>query len=224
MMRAALKKSFSGVPLGPEGLKKFGIESRLIYRNLSVPRYYELSVTHNPAHPTTAPSCLSDMGAYVAYSGEKSGRSPKDKRIVEPDTVSEREKIWWGPINQMLPRDVYTGVLQRAQDYLSTKEHLFVVDGWVGWDPKYRKAVRIICTRPYHALFMHNMLVRPTPEELRHSFQNPDFVVYNAGEFSANIGTTSKIALTKTLVLEPALLWMCREDPQSSWALNMPER
>jgi phosphoenolpyruvate carboxykinase (ATP) len=190
--RNAIKRAFSGVPLGPEGLKKFGIESRSIYRNLSVPKYYELSITGNPSHPTTSPSCLSSTGAYVAYSGEKSGRSPKDKRIVEPDTASEKDKIWWGSVNQMLPRETYTRVLQRAQDYLSTKDHLFVVDGWIGWDPKYRKAVRIICTRPYHALFMHNMLVRPTPEELRTSFHQPEFVVYNAGEFSANIGTTSR--------------------------------
>lgn len=191
--RMALKRAFSGVPLGPEGLSKYGIESRVIYRNLSVPRYYELSVTHNPAHPKTPPSCLSDTGAYVAYSGEKCGRSPKDKRIVEPDTASEHQKIWWGNVNQMLPRETYNRVLQRAQDYLSVKDHLFVVDGWIGWDPKYRKAVRIICTRPYHALFMHNMLIRPTVDELRNSFNNPDFVVYNAGEFSANIGTTSRV-------------------------------
>ena len=43
----------------------------------------------------------------------------------------------------------------------------------------------MICTRPYHALFMHNMLIRPTREELR-DFGEPDAVIYNAGEFPAN--------------------------------------
>ena len=52
---------------------------------------------------------------------------------------------------------------ERAIDYLNTRERLYCVDGFAGWDPKYRLKVRVICARPYHALFMHNMLIRPTP-------------------------------------------------------------
>lgn len=43
-----------------------------------------------------------------------------------------------------------------------------------------RCKIRVICARPYHALFMHNMLIRPTPEELE-QFGEPDFVIYNSG-------------------------------------------
>lgn len=53
------------------------------------------------------------------------------------------------------------------------------------WDPEYRIKIRVICARAYHALFMHNMLIRPTAEELR-DFGEPDFIIYNAGEFPAN--------------------------------------
>jgi phosphoenolpyruvate carboxykinase (ATP) len=45
--------------------------------------------------------------------------------------------------------------------------------------------VRVICSRPYHALFMHTMLIRPKREELE-TFGAPDFVIYNAGAFPAN--------------------------------------
>lgn len=93
-------------------------------------------------------------------------------------------------MNKKISREKYTNVLQRAQDYLTSRDEIYVVDGYVGWDPKYRKTVRIICTRPYHALFMNNMLIRPTKEELARDFKNPEFVVYNAGEFTANAGTT----------------------------------
>jgi hypothetical protein len=48
-----------------------------------------------------------------------------------------------------------------------------------------RFKVRIITSRAYHALFMHNMLIRPTREELA-NFGEPDFVVYNGGAFPAN--------------------------------------
>jgi ATP-dependent phosphoenolpyruvate carboxykinase len=53
------------------------------------------------------------------------------------------------------------------------------------WDPKYRIKVRVICARAYHALFMHNMLIRPTEAELA-EFGEPDFIIYNAGQFPAN--------------------------------------
>lgn len=109
---------------------------------------------------------------------------------MEPDTKEEDQKVWWGTVNKKISREKYTNVLQRAQDYLTSRDEIYVVDGYVGWDPKYRKTVRIICTRPYHALFMNNMLIRPTKEELARDFKNPEFVVYNAGEFTANAGTT----------------------------------
>ncbi len=50
---------------------------------------------------------------------------------------------------------------QRAIDFLDIRPAIYVVDGYAGWDPKYRLKIRVICARPYHALFMHNMLIRP---------------------------------------------------------------
>ena len=89
---------------------------------------------------------------------------------------------------------------ERAIDYLNTRERLYCFDGFAGWDPKYRIKVRVICSRPYHALFMHTMLIRPTREELA-SFGEPDFVIYNAGAFPANrcttgMGSTTSIDLS----------------------------
>ena len=86
---------------------------------------------------------------------------------------------------------------ERAIDYLNTRELLYVVDAFAGWDPEYRLKVRVICARPYHALFMHNMLIRPTSEELA-EFGEPDCVILNAGAFPANrhtIGMTSKTSV-----------------------------
>lgn len=76
---------------------------------------------------------------------------------------------------------------QIAIDYLNTVPRLYVVDGYAGWDPKYRQKIRIVCTRAYHALFMRNMLIKPTAQELKKDFLNgePDFHVFNAGELLA---------------------------------------
>jgi phosphoenolpyruvate carboxykinase (ATP) len=49
-----------------------------------------------------------------------------------------------------------------ALNYLNSKDKLYIVDGYAGWGTEGRIKVRVVATRSYHALFMHNMLVRPT--------------------------------------------------------------
>lgn len=59
---------------------------------------------------------------------------------------------------------------------------LFIIDGYAGWDVNHRLRIRVFCTRPYHALFMKNMLIRPTEEELKKDFNGDvDFYIFNAG-------------------------------------------
>lgn len=154
-----------------------GISVTNIHRNLAPARLYEEAVRVEKGF------AIARNGALVCDSGRKTGRSPKDKRIVEES--NSVDDIWWGNINIKLDEDTYNINFERAVDYLNTREELYVLDGFAGWDPNHRLKVRIICTRPYHALFMHNMLIRPTTEELE-SFGKPDYVVFNAGAFPAN--------------------------------------
>ena len=138
-------------------------------------------------------AAIVSTGALVALSGEKTGRSPSDKRIVEREAC--REEVWWGDVNIALDPHAFMINRERAIDYLNTRDRLYVVDGFAGWDPKYRIKVRIICARPYHALFMHNMLIRPTVEELA-TYGEPDYTIYNAGQFFANRYTTGMTSKT----------------------------
>lgn len=147
-----------------------------VIRNASPASLYEQAIAANDGNITSA-------GALLTSSGVKTGRSPKDKRIVV-NPESERD-IWWGPVNVKMEEDNFDINRQRAVDYLNTLDQLFVVDGFAGWDPESQLKVRIICARPYHALFMHNMLIRPTAEQLA-DFGEPDYVVYNAGSFPAD--------------------------------------
>jgi phosphoenolpyruvate carboxykinase (ATP) len=140
-------------------------------------------------------SRIANGGALVAYSGEKTGRSPKDKRIVRrPESESD---VWWGPVNYPLAPSSFAINRERAVDYLNTRDRLYCFDGYAGWDPAHRVKVRVIAERPYHALFMHTMLIRPGREELA-GFGKPDYVIYNAGRFPANkhtAGMTSKTSV-----------------------------
>lgn len=168
-------------------LTKYGIEVKEVFRNSSVPVLYEMGLSQEKG------TAISDVGALLVYSGEKTGRSPKDKRTVKhPDS---EKNIDWGPINIGLDEHTYMVNRERALDYLNTRPSLFVVDAFAGWDPKYRLKVRIICTRAYHALFMQNMLIMPTKEELA-QFGEPDYVIFNGGGFPANRYTSTMTSKT----------------------------
>ncbi len=161
---------------GSMDLSQYEIEVERVLRNTSPAVLYEAAVRHDGG-------AISSTGALIAMSGVKTGRSPKDKRIVDhPDSSAD---IWWGSINIRMDERTFLTNRQRAIDYLNTRPRLYVIDAFAGWDPSYRLKVRVICARPYHALFMHNMLIRPTVEELD-NFGEPDFVIFNAGQFSAN--------------------------------------
>ena len=170
-------------------LKQHNIEVTNIVRNARPAKLYQEALAYEPE------AAIADSGAIMVRSGEKTGRSPSDKRIVKhPDSEQD---VWWGSVNVAVDEHTFEINRERAIDYLNTRQKLYVVDGFAGWDPKEQIKVRIICTRPYHALFMWNMLIRPTSEQLE-NFGKPDYVVFNAGQFPANrytMGMTSKTSV-----------------------------
>ncbi len=171
-------------------LEPYDIHAETVIRNAKPAVLYEHGLVNEKG------TAIASSGALIAMSGEKTGRSPSDKRIVEED--SSKDDVWWGPVNMPVNETTFLINRERALDYLNTKEQLYVIDGFAGWDPKYRIKVRIITTRAYHALFMNNMLIRPTDAELE-QFGEPDYVIFNAGEFSANrhtSGMTSKTSVS----------------------------
>jgi phosphoenolpyruvate carboxykinase (ATP) len=96
-----------------------------------------------------------------------------------------------------MPVNVWLINRERAIDYLNTRSRIYVFDGYAGWDPRYRIKVRVVCARAYHCLFMRNMLIRPTEEQMK-TYGTPDFTIYNAGSFPANrytVGMTSSTSV-----------------------------
>jgi phosphoenolpyruvate carboxykinase (ATP) len=168
-------------------LVEHGITVEDVRRNLPPSKLYEEAIRFD------VKTRIANSGALVAYSGAKTGRSPKDKRIVRRPE-SERD-VWWGPVNFPLEPHSFEINRERAKDYLNTRGRLYCFDGFAGWDPDHQVKVRVICSRPYHALFMHIMLIRPTRDQLA-AFGTPDYVIYNAGEFPANRLTTGMTSKT----------------------------
>ena len=152
-------------------LTKYGVTTETVYRNLSVAKLYEFAIRDEGSQ-------LAANGALVALSGEKTGRCPKDKRIV--DEPQSSPDIWWGEVNKPLPESSFALIREEAVAHFNASPRLYVVDCFAAWAPEHRIKVRVICTRAYHALFMHNMVIRPTDTELA-EFGEPDWVIMNAG-------------------------------------------
>ncbi|WP_153555118.1 phosphoenolpyruvate carboxykinase (ATP) [Roseimaritima sediminicola] len=167
-------------------LSQYGLHVEDIVHNATPARLYEYAIIDGHA-------VIADSGALATRSGDKTGRSPKDKRIVdEPQTSQD---IWWGDINMRLTDRAFAINRQRAIDYLNTRSRLFVFDGFAGWDPEHQLRVRVVAESAYHALFMHNMLIRLTAEQLA-DFGTPDMVILNAGSFPANPYTSQMTSKT----------------------------
>ena len=160
-------------------LSSYGLTQPEVTRNPAPARLYEAAIVQEDGEITST-------GALAALSGAKTGRSPTDKRIVDDAAVTD--DVWWGEVNVKLEDSAFLENRQRAIDFLNSRRELYVVDGFAGWDPARRIKVRVICARAYHALFMHNMLIRPSEQELL-DFGEPSYVIFNAGQFPADPNT-----------------------------------
>merc|ERR1719195_245506 len=181
-----------------EQVEELSLDVEEVFYNASPGVLYEQALKHEKG------SRIVSSGALAVKSGKKTGRSPLDKRIVYENGFGESaEDVWWGKVNMKLKTNAFLTNRERAVDYLNTQKPLYVVDGYGGWDKDYRVPVRVITSRAYHALFMQNMLVPPTEEELvnfeQGAGQKP-FVIFNAGVFPANRQTEGMTSSTSVAV------------------------
>ncbi len=146
---------------------------------------------------------LAARGSLVAETGKRTGRSPKDKFTIK-DGVTEN-KVKWGSANQPFSPDKFDALYERVLDYLKGKE-LFVQDLFCGADPKYRLPIQVINEYAWHNLFVRQLFIRPTAEELKS--HKPEFTIVSAPGFKAEPkrdGTNSEVFVlvnfSKKLVL-----------------------
>src|SRR5437764_150486 len=109
-------------------LSAHGVSVADVRRNLPPARLYEEAIRYEPD------SRIAECGALVAYSGPKTGRSPRDKRIVRrPPSDAD---VWWGTVNVPLTAESFLINRERAVDYLNTRPHVYCFDGFAGWAPR----------------------------------------------------------------------------------------
>lgn len=149
-----------------------GIENTpAIYRNLS----YEDIFKHEIQNKETV---LTSQGAMAVDTGIFTGRSPKDKYLVEES--SSQENIWWGKINQPVSNEIFDELYGKCLKHLGGKP-LYVFDGFAGARNKTRLSLRVITERAWQHHFCTNMFIRPEESDLEDF--NPEFTIYNASGF-----------------------------------------
>ncbi|HEX8219270.1 MAG TPA: phosphoenolpyruvate carboxykinase [Chloroflexia bacterium] len=153
-----------------------GIEIDPTRHNLNAAQLVEEAIRNNEGS-------LAAEGPLVVSTGQYTGRSPKDKFVVQEP--SSQDNIAWGPVNQPLSLEKFDALRERLTAYVSDKGmKLYVQDVYVGADPNYRLKVRIYTQFAWSNLFVRNLFIRPTEAE-RVGFE-PDFTVVDVPSFHAN--------------------------------------
>ncbi|MGP1308948.1 MAG: phosphoenolpyruvate carboxykinase (ATP) [Phycisphaerales bacterium] len=140
---------------------------------------------------------LAANGALNVRTGDRTGRSPKDKFLE--DTAHVHDKIWWGNVNQPMASDKFDLALEMARKHLEKAETVFVNDGFVGADPKRRLSVRTYTEHAWHALFVKTLFLRPAADELA-SF-SPDWTILNCGKRKLTSEEAKALGVNDTGVL-----------------------
>jgi phosphoenolpyruvate carboxykinase (ATP) len=144
-----------------------------VHGNLSTPQLVEAALLRGEAR-------LASNGALVAITGVRTGRSVKDKFIVDDETT--HSVVHWGKVNQPFDSAKFDALLQRVLLHLRERD-IYTLDLFAGADPQYQIAVKVIAEYAWHALFVKQLFVRPEAGD--HDAPAADFTVIAAPEFLA---------------------------------------
>ena len=158
-------------------LSEHGLEpSGNVHWNMGPEELHQMAVELNEAK-------LTSDSVLLAVTGERTGRSPNDRFIV--DEAGMAEEVWWGEVNRPTAPAVFDRLLVKVQGHLNSVENVFVKDAFCGADKDYRMPVRLVTEKAWHAAFMHNMFVRATEEEITSHI--PEFTILHVPEMKSSM-------------------------------------
>ncbi len=186
-----------GLKSNLNGLETSGITTvKSAHWNLTPAQLVEEAILNNEGS-------ITDTGALMCDTGTFTGRSPKDRFIVEDDKT--KNTVWWGDINIPISGEKFDQLHSKMVTFLEDKK-VYVRDAYAGADKTYRLNLRVINTLAWQNLFCNNMFLRP--EKYKLETFDPNFTIICAPEFEADPavdGTRQKnfaaINLTKKIIL-----------------------
>ncbi len=191
----------TGPVVSQYGLENHGIKNlKKAYWNLSPEALVEEAIKRNEGKLAKGGALMVDTGIYT-------GRSPSDRFVVE-DEIS-KDTIDWGKINQPISPENFDRLYQKVLAYIQGRGEVFVRDVHAGADKSYQLKCRFVTMRAYHNMFISNMFLDPTVEELKNF--TPEFTVLQCPELKGDEkldgiraeggGTFIVVNLTKRMII-----------------------
>ena len=185
------------VAISKNDLKKYGLRDTNAHWNLTPQELQQITVDKKMGRETK-------NGTLAVNTGKFTGRSPQDRFIVKDDYTKDR--VWWGNINKPVSPENFDKLQTEVVNYLSGKE-LYVRDGYVCADERYKTNIRTVTEFPWSSLFVFNMFLRPDEKELENFKEEwlvlcaPGYVAKNPNEYGIRQGNFSIINFTKKIAL-----------------------
>lgn len=163
-----------GVKSSKSDLSNLGIKVKEAHWNLSQSELIEETLK-------SGEGVLTSTGALMCDTGKFTGRSPKDRFVVEDDKT--RDSVWWGNINIPFSEENFDKLYQKMVKFIEDKK-VYVREAYAGADKTHRLRVRVINTMAWHNLFAYNMFLRPDAYKLKDF--DPNFTILCVPEFEAD--------------------------------------
>ncbi|MGM0934289.1 MAG: phosphoenolpyruvate carboxykinase (ATP) [Bacteroidota bacterium] len=155
-------------------LEEYGIKDARLRYQLSPKELHRITIEKGQGVEASS-------GALAVNTGKFTGRSPKDRFIVEDEVT--KDEVWWGDINIPFEPEKFDQLYKKVTEYLSGKE-IYARDAYACAEDKYRLNIRVVNEYPWSNMFAYNMFLRPKEEELK-NFKE-DWLILNAPGFEAD--------------------------------------
>ncbi len=178
-------------------LDNYGIKNAKVHYQLEPKKLQAITLEKGMGKETS-------NGTLAINTGKFTGRSPEDRFLVKDDYTKDR--IWWGKSNKPISSENFDFLQSEIENYLSGKE-VFVRDGYVCADPNYKMNVRTVTEYPWSNMFIYNMFLRPSDDELKNFEEEwlvlcaPGYECPNPEEHGLRQGNFSILNFTKKVAL-----------------------
>ncbi len=163
------------------------LTSERVHRNLPSARLIEIALSNKEG-------ILAANGTLWVSTGARTGRSPNDKYLEDVPAI--HGDIWWGNVNRPITSEAFDFLEELASKYMAEREHVYVFDGYVGADPKYRLKSRTYTEQAWHSLFVQTLFIPAAASEL--SSFSPDWKIVNCGKHKLTADEAKKAGINHT--------------------------
>jgi phosphoenolpyruvate carboxykinase (ATP) len=178
-------------------LSRLDVASSRVFKNLPSAALIERAIKNGEG-------TLAANGALVCLTGDRTGRSPKDKHLE--DVSSIHDKIWWGKVNTPVTPAQFDMALEIAVDYLNSRPEAYVFEGYAGADPKYRLGVQVVTEQAWHNLFAQTLFIRQgTKAAGAPAAFKKDWTIINAGKRRLTADEQAKLGYKAPVLIAQSL-------------------